>query len=223
MFQGFTQKTSDFLWELAFNNERPWFMAHKAEFEECLNTPFKQLAADTIALMKERFPLYEFDVHVSRIYRDARRLFGRGPYKDHLWFSIRAGEIKGEGPSFWFEIGASEYSYGMGYFMASPTHMEIFRRAVDANPAQFERLAKDIEKLKGFKLIGPEYARPKGDRGEVINRWYNRKHIAIESAHDFGGDLLTAELPRILVDGYEKLLPMHDFFVNVYRLGRTEK
>lgn len=25
----------------------------------------------------------------SRIYRDARRLFGRGPYKDHLWFCVR--------------------------------------------------------------------------------------------------------------------------------------
>ena len=25
---------------------------------------------------------------VSRIYRDARRLHGRGPYKDHLWFCV---------------------------------------------------------------------------------------------------------------------------------------
>ena len=29
MFQGFSKATSDFFWELAFNNEREWFLAHK--------------------------------------------------------------------------------------------------------------------------------------------------------------------------------------------------
>ena len=32
MFSGFSEKTGSFLWELAFNNERPWFLAHKKEF-----------------------------------------------------------------------------------------------------------------------------------------------------------------------------------------------
>ena len=44
MFQGFSKKTGEFLWELAFNNERPWFLAHKDEFEEYVNAPFKALA-----------------------------------------------------------------------------------------------------------------------------------------------------------------------------------
>lgn len=33
MFTGFTKQTSEFLWELAFNNERPWFLEHKEQFE----------------------------------------------------------------------------------------------------------------------------------------------------------------------------------------------
>jgi uncharacterized protein (DUF2461 family) len=37
MFQGFTERTSGFLWDLSFNNERPWFLEHKAEFETVLN------------------------------------------------------------------------------------------------------------------------------------------------------------------------------------------
>ena len=44
MFRGFSKETSEFLWELSFNNERPWFQAHKEQFELCLNEPFKALA-----------------------------------------------------------------------------------------------------------------------------------------------------------------------------------
>ena len=32
MFEGFTMETSQFLWDLSFNNERPWFQAHKEQF-----------------------------------------------------------------------------------------------------------------------------------------------------------------------------------------------
>lgn len=217
MFEGFTKQTSDFLWELAFNNERPWFLAHKAEFEQVLNQPFKMLAADTAALMEQRFPKRSFQLHVSRIYRDARRLFGRGPYKDHLWFSLKSDEILREGPMFWFEIGAADFSYGMGFYGATPAQMEAFRKKVDANPARFERLAKEIAKNKEFRITGEEYARPKGSHSPAIDQWYNRKRLGIEVCRDFGGDVLSGKLPAILVDCYEKLMPMYDFFMEFYR------
>lgn len=217
MFEGFTSQTSDFLWELAFHNERPWFQAHKEQFEQLLNRPFKALAEDTAALMAQRFPRRGFQLHVSRIYRDARRLFGRGPYKDHLWFSLKSDEILLEGPMFWFEIGAADFSYGMGFYSATPAQMAAFRRKVDANPARFERLAKAVMKTPDFKVTGEEYARPKGQRSDVIDRWYNRKRLGIEVSRDFGGDALSSGLPEILVDCYEKLMPMFDFFMEVYR------
>ncbi len=221
MFTGFTQETSDFLWELSFNNERPWFQAHKEQFERCLNQPFKALGQETWRLVSERFPDREVYVHVSRIYRDARRLFGRGPYKDHLWFSIFS-EDKNEGPSFWFEIGAAGYSYGLGFWSWRPAMMEQYRRAIDANPARFERLAKGVEAMPGLRLLGEEYKRPKGDRGEALNRWYNCKYVTMEFRGDFDGVILTPELPRILAETYAELMPMHDFLAEVYRTSREE-
>ena len=221
MFTGFTQETSDFLWDLSFNNERPWFQAHKEQFERCLNQPFQALGQETWRLVSERFPDRELYVHVSRIYRDARRLFGRGPYKDHLWFSIFS-EDKNEGPSFWFEIGAAGYSYGLGFWSWRPAMMEQYRRAIDANPARFERLASGVEALPGLRLLGEEYKRPKGDRGEALNRWYNRKYVTMEFRGDFGGVILTPELPRILAEAYAELMPMHDFLAEVYRTSREE-
>ena len=51
MFTGFTKQAGDFMWELAFNNERPWFMEHKAQFEALVNTPMKALAADGMTMI----------------------------------------------------------------------------------------------------------------------------------------------------------------------------
>lgn len=216
MFNGFSPQTSNFLWELAFNNERPWFLEHREEFEQVLNTPFKALAADTAELMARRFPQRSFRLHVSRIYRDARRLFGRGPYKDHMWFSLKDNDILLDGPCFWFEVGAADYSYGLGFYSATAAQMAAFRRKVDANPARFERLAKSVAK-SGFSVTGEEYARSKGSRSEIIDRWYNRKRLGMEMSRDFGGDILSPNLPELLADNFGKLLPMYDFFMEIYR------
>lgn len=222
MFKGFSEKTGSFLWELAFNNERPWFLAHKQEFEDLVNIPFKNLAQETFKLMELEYPRLDVRLHVSRIYRDARRLFGRGPYKDHLWFSIKASTVLLEGPMFWFEIGAADYSYGMGFYSASPAQMEAFRRSIDANPARFERVAKQVES-QGFSLTGEQYKRAKGSfDSDIINRWYNRKRIGLEKSFDLGGDAYSEELPRILADAFSKLMPMYEYFMEVYRACPAE-
>jgi len=217
MFQGFCKDTSDFLWDLMFNNERTWFQEHKERFERVLNQPFKALAADTVELLKLRHPELQFSLHVSRIYRDARRLFGRGPFKDHLWFSI-GYTVEGwhAGPMFWFEIGASDYSYGVGFFDATPAQMEAFRRSIDANPSRFERIAKSVEALGNFRVFGPEYKRLKGDKGQTLNKWYNRKKLGVECCRDFGEELYEPALPEKLVSEFEKLMELYDYFLECY-------
>ena len=217
MFQGFTKETSEFLWELSFNNERPWFLAHKEQFERCLNEPFKALAQTCKETMEQHFPGQSWRVHCSRIYRDARRLFGRGPYKDHLWFVIGPDEGHfSDGPMFWFEIGAAAYSYGLGFFDAAPAAMETFRNMVDANPARFERLAEEASHMRGLHVMGPEYKRPKGSYPPPVGDWYNRRYLACEWEHDFGGDLLTDKLPDKLCRAYIRLMPLYEFFLEVY-------
>ena len=223
MFKGFTPQTGEFIWELAFNNERPWFLEHKEQFEKVLNEPFKALAADTFAAFKRRFPEMDCRVHVSRIYRDARRLFGRGPYKDHLWFSIKRSDALLEGPMFWFEIGAAEYSYGMGFYSATPAQMAEFRRGIDANPAAFARLAERMEALPGFILTGEEYKRPKGDHGELINRWYNRKRLGMECSRNHDELLYSERLPEVLAEAYGELMPLYEHFLSFYRVDVPEK
>ncbi len=223
MFSGFTPQASDFFWELNFNNERPWFLEHKEEFERLINRPFRALADETMSLMEQRFPEKDLHLHVSRIYRDARRLFGRGPYKDHLWFSIKKSNELMDGPTFWFEIGAADYSYGMGFYSAKACQMEAFRKMVDANPAAFERLVMPIHKNRKYRIWGEEYAKPKGDHGEIINQWYNRKRLGVECSFDFGGDALTERLPYVLADCFQQLMPLYDFFMQFYHIEEGER
>ncbi len=222
MFQGFTKETGDFLWELSFHNERPWFLEHKEQFERCVNTPFRELARETAERLQERHPEMDLRVHISRIYRDARRLFGRGPYKDHLWFTIKDGPNYSEGPMFWFEIHPATYSYGLGYFDVSAAEMELFRRTVDANPARFERLADRVARMEGARVIGPEYARPKGNYSEPIRSWYERKRLGVEYAGDMGDAVFTPDLPETLCEAFEKLMPMYEYLSQVHRAAVRE-
>ena len=105
-FQGYTQETVDFLWGIRFNNERGWFMEHKQDYQEHLLAPTRALAEQVYDAIHEMCPDDPFLLKLSRIYRDARRLHGQGPYKDHLWFCIRTGDQDWAGrPTFYFEIG----------------------------------------------------------------------------------------------------------------------
>lgn len=216
MFQGFSQQTGDFFWALAMNNDRTWFKAHKDEFEAVLNQPFRALANETLARMQARWPDFAWEMHISRIYRDARRLFGRGPYKDHLWYAIQVGDHRQGGPTFWFELNGMGWSCGMGWWDPSADHAEVFRACVDADLERFSALVRDIQTHGGFRLWGEAYKRPKGDRGALLNPWYNRKNISVGIEQGYGGVMYTGAMPEAVMDVFDALMPMYRFFGEVW-------
>lgn len=211
-FTGFTQATSDFLWDLAFHNERPWFLEHKEQFLTVLKEPFDALGRETLEQVRARWPDRPWQLHVSRIYRDARRLFGRGPYKDHLWLTIWDGADRRDSPAFWFELGAASYEYGVGFWGAGPDEMEAYRAYIREHPQPVEKLARRLNRQSLFHLVGEEFKRPKGDVGALLNPWYNRKWIGLDAEFDFGGELFSPDLPKLLAERIEFLMPYYDFF-----------
>ena len=212
-FTGFTEEAGAFYWDLLLHNERPWFEEHKAQFITLIKEPFEALAHETCALTSELYGA-DMGLHVSRIYRDARRLFGRGPYKEHMWFSLHPEGWQGE-LSLWFEVGPADYSYGVGVW-GNPTQMNQWRKVLEADSGTAERLARRLNRQKRFRLGGEDYKRPKGDVGELLNPWYNKKSIFIECSHDFGGDVLKPELPQILAEGYKWLKPYGELLGKMY-------
>ena len=213
MFEGYTQQTIDFLWNLRFNNERSWFLDHKEEFLTYVDGPTRALAAGLTQAMTKAYPKLELECKVSRIYRDARRLFGRGPYKDHLWLSLRKpGEHDSAIPCFFFEVAPERYSYGMGCWDPTPLTMAKLRARIDRDPEPVEKLARQVNRRGEFQLEGEMYKRPKGDPGPLLYPWYNRRQISFCRDENCEGVFFTPELADKVLEGWKSLVPQYRWF-----------
>jgi len=215
MFEGFTKEAIDFLWQLRFNNERSWFEPRKEQYRQLLQEPLRQLAVEVQQEVARRHPKLALNLHVSRIYRDARRLHGRGPYKDHLWIVLHRPKDDTDGstaPAFYFEIAPEYYSIGMGYYSATPLTMAKLRARIDRDPAQMERLSRRLQRQKDYVLEGAYYRRPKGEKGALLDPWYNRKNMALSWDRPCEGSLFSTQLRDEIVDGIDFLMPFYEYF-----------
>ena len=85
-FTGFRPEATDFLAELAQNNDRSWFQPRKAEYERLLKEPMEAL----VAALADAFEAREIPLRadpkrsIFRIYRDTRFAKDKSPYKTHL-------------------------------------------------------------------------------------------------------------------------------------------
>ena len=212
-FEGYTQETLDFLWGIRFNNERSWFLAHKRDYEAHLLAPTRALGEQVYEALHAAFPKEPFLLKLSRIYRDARRLHGNGPYKDHLWFCVRAGGEDWTGrPTFYFEIGPDYYSYGMGFWAPKAALMEAYRKGIDEKPEELAKLVRRFNRQTHFVLAGPEYARSKGEVSELLRPWYQKKSVNLQ--HELPPDerIFSPELARDMIEGFEELMPFYKYF-----------
>lgn len=213
MFQGYTQQTVDFLWGIRFNNEREWFMANKETYQRQLLEPTRELAGAVYDALQEQLPDEPLMVKVSRIYRDARRLHGRGPYKDHLWFAVRTGDEDWTGrPTFYFEITPDSYSYGLGFWAASPQTMERFRRYAAEKPQELERLIRRLEADGRFVLTGPRYVREKQAPSRLLQPWFQMKSLSLQAEQPLDERIFRPELAEEVARELSELIPFYRYF-----------
>lgn len=218
VFQGFTQETVDFMWGIRFNNERSWFAAHKEEFQRSFQEPMRELGVQVQEELLRRFPNSDLNMKVSRIYRDARRLFGRGPFKDHLWLSLFRWEPGEDGarPVMWFELAPDNWSYGMGFWCAKPVVMEKHRARIDRDHKPLLELEKRLEKQTEFVLDGPEYSRKKTPPHPKLADWYNKKSLSVGHEEPLSEAIYSPELADRLVEGFSFLMPYYDYFSTLW-------
>lgn len=213
MFQGYSQETVDFMWGIRFNNQRDWFLAHKEEYETQLLRPTRQLGEAVWQGLCQALPQEPLILKVSRIYRDARRLHGRGPYKDHLWFCVRTGDQDWTGrPTFFFEITPDGYSYGMGFWSAGAELMTRYRRQIDRDPATLEKLVRAFGRQSVFQLTGPDYVRSKGEVSPLLRPWYQKKSLSLSCERPLDESLYQPELAERILSELNTLTPFYRYF-----------
>ena len=218
MFEGFSQNTIDFLWNLRFNNEKPWFEAHREDYQNHLLRPIKALEQEVYDRLDLRFHIADKGVthRLSRIYRDARRIRSGGPYRDHLWFGIEQPYVEGcSALTFWFELSPEDWSYGLGYYYTRPATMQKLRARIDASPEAFEKLIAPLDNQTEFVLDGSEYAKKKEAPTPKSAPWYNKKSFSLIHRQPNGPELFTSALADRLVSGFEMLMPLYAYFVTL--------
>lgn len=209
-FQGFDPAVVDFMWGIRFNNSREWFEPRKAEYKEIFEAPMKELCRELYTGLSDKHSELNLVSRVSRIYRDARRLFGRGPYKDHLWLTVsEPAERWSCQPVFWFELSPEGYSFGLGYWMAQALTMAKLRARIDRDPKTMERLVRQLSGQDTFHLEGEEFKKFRPSPSKLLDPWYNKKggfSLSCERNHD---ELLwSPELTGYLLNEWEKLVPL---------------
>ena len=217
MFQGFTDETVDFMWGIRFNNEKAWFEDHKDQYLTQFYRPMRELSDELYDWFRETWPQYGAICRLTRIYRDARRLHGRGPYKDSLWFSVEKPVEQWTGtPVFWFELSPESWAYGLGYYMARPVTMARLRARMDKDPGPMEDFTRRLAGQSDFVLSGEEYRRPKSaSASELLEPWYRKKSFSLIHEEPLSEVLFSRELVTRIQEGWRFLQPFYDYFVSL--------
>ncbi|MCI2056996.1 MAG: DUF2461 domain-containing protein [Oscillibacter sp.] len=217
MFQGFTEETVDFMWGIRFNNRRDWFLENKQTYLDSFYSPMKELADEIFDHLTQKLPGYPLTCKVSRIYKDARRLHGTGPYRDHLWLSVQQpADAYAEVPCFWFELGPENFSCGLGYYMTKPVTMMKLRARMDADPQAMEALTRKLNGRKEFVLEGQRYKKPRSEpSSKLLEPWYLLKNFSICHEQPLSDDLFSRDIVETLEGFYDFLIPFYQYFVTL--------
>lgn len=132
----FSPATTDFLRGLAANNNREWFLAHKAEYESEVKAPLTALVeALALAFAAHDIPLTgSGKTSLFRINRDVRFAADKSPYKTNAGAILsRDGTRKARG-ILYIHITPTDGLMAMGFYSPEPADLHILRQAIVAQP-----------------------------------------------------------------------------------------
>jgi uncharacterized protein (TIGR02453 family) len=158
------EHTLAFLSELALHNERPWFEAHRGDYERAKDEVesfvfglFTELGIDR-GSRKASFWFH-------RIYRDVRFSREKTPYKTSFSCSLDPEGKKGPGLGAYFHIEPGNESVVAGGLWApEPAVLKKFRLDMEDGPRAFLKILEDPNFKKYLRLHEGEKLRrvPKG-------------------------------------------------------------
>lgn len=144
-FNGFPAESVALLAQLAENNHRDWFRAHRAELKDSLESPARAFVEGVEIRLGEGF-----QGKIFRFPRDLRFSAVKTPYNTHLRISFTAPRRAG----YYFSLEPGQLVLGAGVFELDRGQLERFRRRV-AGPAG----AALRQALQGWRVDPPELKR----------------------------------------------------------------
>ena len=163
MVSPFTRKTLAFLRALKRNNDRDWFRARKAEYEQHVRGPMVALLDRLARDLPGVAPDLVSDPRVClfRIYRDTRFSSDKRPLKTNVAAHFPSRKFpKGEGAGLYLEVAPQWVWIGGGIYMPSSSELNAIRAAIAADHRRFRRV-----------VTAPAFRRAVGElSGEQLTR-----------------------------------------------------
>jgi uncharacterized protein (TIGR02453 family) len=229
-FAGFPPAALAFLRGLAEHNEKPWFEAHRADYEAAVKAPTLALVDEVDARLAELAPEFVGDRKRSpfRIYRDVRFSKDKRPYKTNAgcWFfhrDVRGGAPKdagggagvaaavhgGAGFYFHLEPGASFCAGGL--WMPPRPALALVRQRIVDRPGELPSLVAAPGFARRFGGLSREAMLVRTPRGYAADgataEWLRYQSFA--AMQPLADDLVTsAGLADELAGAYAALLPL---------------
>ena len=216
----FSKRALSFFRGLARHNEKPWFEAHRDEYEAEVRLPMRELIEDLDARFAEFAPEIGGDPKRSmfRIYRDIRFSKDKSPYKTHAacWFHhLNAARTVGAeadagSAGYYFHLEPGGRSMiGAGIWMPPRPQLNKLREAIAKDPKGFDKMARSIpSRFGGLDDEGAQKRMPRG---------YSEDHPAAKwlrfQSFTSGRTLTDAQvtspsLASLLAREYDALLPL---------------
>jgi uncharacterized protein (TIGR02453 family) len=223
-FPGFPKRTVSFLRELAKNNDREWFTAHKAEYEAAVMEPARAFVLAMGERLRRLSPGIRFDPRANgslfRIYRDTRFSPDKSPYKTNLGiFFWEGGGPRMDCPGYYFHLEPPTLMLGGGSYIFSRPLLERYRRAV-ADPDYGPELAAIVKKIggrPGYTLGGEHYKRvPAGyDAEPVAAGLLRHSGLYAGSEGPIPVELHSPALVDYCFDKFKPMEPLHRWLVKL--------
>lgn len=222
-FEGFPSQGLDFLDGLAAHNNKAWFDANRAGYDDGLMAPGK---AFVVALGDELNARVGPGIHaepkvngsIFRINRDTRFSADKTPYKIHFDMVLWQGEGRSrECPGYYLRITPEQVHLGAGMHGFPRPMLEAYRDAV-VDSTLGPRLVDALEALggiKGVNLPDPHYARvPRGYEAEGEQATLLRMN-AMHAGGSYGVPkaLGSPEFVDWCADRLERLAPLQQWLV----------
>lgn len=216
-FTGFKPETIQFLKDLGKNNNKPWFEAHRSDYETFLLQPFRNLASDLATTMLGIDKYMEvgptIGKTISRIYRDTRFSKDKSIFRNRMWLSYkRSSKEWQEAPGFFFELNEHGYTYGMGIYQATPMAMRKFRELLDKQPGVFLDVISFFYDQDTFKLAGDDYKKILNPNQTVqLQQWYQKKSFYLYAEKKINKNLFSWKLAEELASSFKTLSPLYHY------------
>ncbi len=232
----FTAATLAFLRGLKRHNERPWFEAHRAEYEGQVKAPMRELIEEMDVRLARLAPEIVGDPKRSmfRIYRDIRFSADKSPYKTHAscWFYHRDGtrgvgrEAAGGGAGFYFQIAPGDSFSGGGMWMPPREALIKLRDAIAEDPKGFAKIATDKRVLRRFGGLDEDAMLRRVPRGFAPDhpgaRWLKLQSFVTGRALS-DAQAVSARLPALLEADFRLMLPLVRWINQVLGLRAAQR